>query len=418
MKTFNQSEIIKLVLLWLMFTATAPFYFHYAIPYHPYKIIVFLGLLYMLLLMFNRNSIQLGNKVIISIFVIQTIYSLLAALLQSTFLGVDMMYFNLSIQLVAVTIVYLYVYTFFNIHKLSISTIYVLVLMGSLGFIAFILGLLGMLKPISIFPFDNPTYANFILTFSNAYHEVGNGFLIRISGYFGEPGSFAHYLTMVILINKLYDYSKKLEFALIFLGVFTLSLAFFVSISLYILFFYTKIKYAIFIMFLLLIAVTSFFAIDKYKDDIPIVNAINHLTLGRLEQSDDDVKLFAGDNRTQKFLYSKDAFFKSPYIGHGLSAYGNPKSEFHGKLCCNILDPLATHGIIGVLIFYMLFFYWLFIIFDFKKGRIDYVSLGVFLIIFANFFQRPGFYSGLFGYFMYIFLVEASIWRAKKLTKS
>ena len=41
LKTLNQSEIIKLVILWLMFTATAPFYFHYAIPYHPYKIILY-----------------------------------------------------------------------------------------------------------------------------------------------------------------------------------------------------------------------------------------------------------------------------------------------------------------------------------------------------------------------------------------
>ena len=256
-----------------------------------------------------------------------------------------------------------------------------------------------------MFPYDNPIYTNFILTFSKSHFELGNKIFMRIAGYFDEPGTFAYYLTITILINKLYDYSKKLELTLIFLGMLTFSLAFFVSISLYILFFYTKIKHAIFTMFMLLTIITTFFVVEKYRDDFPFANQMIHLTLDRLKPAYKDVQLFAGDNRTQKFLYSKDAFFKSPLIGHGLSAYGNPKSEFYGKLCCNILDPLATHGIIGVLFFYMLFFYWFFIIFDFKKGRIDYVSLGVFLIVFANMFHRPGFYNGLFGYFIYIFLL-------------
>jgi len=411
----NRFDVYHYLFLWVLFTATAPFYFHLAIPYHPYKFIVLLGLFYMLYVMLIRNYIQSGNKVIMSILAIQVVYSILAALLQSTFLGVDVLYFNLSIQLVAVAIVYVYVYSFFSIHKLAISAIYVFFFMGVLGLGAFLLGAAGVLKPISVFPPGNPLYTNFVLTFSNAYYELGNMFVIRVAGYFDEPGSFAYFLTMVLLINKLYNYSKKLEFALIFLGVFTLSLAFFVSVVLYILIFYMKVKHIKLMVFLSLLAVASLILVEEYKDDVVIINTIHELTINRLKPTNDDTKLFAGDNRTQKFLWSKDAFFKSPYIGHGMSAYGNPKSEFYGKLCCNILDPLATHGVIGVLIFYMLFFYWLFIIFNFKKGTMDYVSMGAFLIVFANFFQRPGFHGGLFGYFIFIFLVEASIWRRKNL---
>lgn len=405
-----------LLLLWAMFTATAPFYLHLAIPYHPYKFIIAFGLGYMLYALSFRKEVRLGNKVIISILALQIVYSIMASVLQSTFLGVDRLYINLSIQLVAVTIVYIYVYTFFNINKLALSTSYIFISMGVLGGVAFFLGAVGVLKPVSMFPSDNPLYTNFLLTFSNAYYEVGNSYIIRIAGYFDEPGSFAYFLTITLLINKLYDYSKKIELALIFLGVFTLSLAFFISVFLYILFFYIKIRHTKIIVLLILSMIASIFVIEEYKDNNATVKLIHELSIGRLKLAEnDDVKLISGDNRSQKFLWSKEAFFKSPYIGHGMSAYGNPRSEYYGKLCCNILDPLATHGLIGTVIFFMLFFYWFYTIFDFKKGTLDYVSLGAFLIVIANLFQRPGFHGGLFGYFVYIFLVEASLWRKKNI---
>jgi len=400
----------KLVLLWILFTATVPFNFHLAIPNHPYKILVFVGLLWIVFKLLQCKSLKFGNNFIVGILLIQASYSLIAAYLQVFILGFDFMYINLTIQLVAVLIVYIYIQSLYSIHKVAISSIFVIAFIGVLGVTAFFLGLAGILKPIGMFPSDNPYYTNFFLTFSNAYYAFGNSTIIRIAGFFDEPGAFAYYITMTLLLNKIYNYSKKIEILLVFVGVFTFSLAFFVSLSLYFLFFYFSVRNigSLFLVAALVLSAIGF--VVHMKDDNEYAGIIYELTVRRLHIAQgDDVKIVRGDNRSQKFIWSKEAFLQSPLIGHGMSAYSNPNSEFYGKLCCNILHPLATDGLIGTFIFYLLFIYW--ILYIVSRRNIDIVSLGAFMIVFANFFQRPGFYGGLYGYFIFIFLVEATIWR-------
>lgn len=408
----NKLDAYNYLFLWVLFTATAPFYFHLAIPFHPYKWLVFLGLLFMVVRLFKNKSFNIGNRQIVVILLIQMTYSLAAALLHETFLGVDLIYINLALQLLAVLIVYTYINTFFNVDKVAISVLYVIAVIGVLGGGAFALGIAGILKPVNTFPPDTNLYTNFVLTFSNTYYEIGNVVFMRTAGFFDEPGAFAYFITMSLLVNKLYGYSKKIELLLIFVGFITFSLAFYISMFLYFIVFYFRRRNAVLVIFVVTLVALLVLLVDRFKDENEIVNVVYELTIKRFTPAKD--KIIEGNNRAQKYIWSKEAFVKSPLIGHGISAYSNPDSEFHGKLCCNILDPLATHGVLGTFIFYLLFMYWFLIIITHSK--LDLVALGAFLIVVANFFQRPGFHGGLFGYFIYIFLVEATIWRQRNKT--
>lgn len=411
----KRSDLKHLALIWLLFTSTAPFQFFAAIPYHPYKVLALASTLLMVLSI-DFNNIRNANRIILAIIAIQFLYSLLAAFLQGFIIDIDYLYFNLSIQLVVDLVCYIYVKQFYSIDKISISVVYAMALMAVLGSIVVILGFLVNLQPFATsLPVEGyREFNNYILTFSSSVPDWGSFSIIRSSGYFDEPGAFAYYIVFALLLNKLYNYSKKLEILLLMLGFCTVSLAYIVSFVLYILLFGIggrRSKY-----FFLILAIISSAAIYIYQDressDVSL--GLYQLTIERtLIEETSDTKLVHGDNRTENLISSKEAFLKSPLIGHGQSAHNDPRSEFAGRLCCNILYPVAAHGIIGLLIFFAIFFYWgLYIIFH---RPFDTTSFGAFVILLANMFQRPGFQDGSFGYLLFVFLLEATIWRRRWL---
>lgn len=412
---FSRSDIKYVVLIWILFTSTAPFEFYAMVPYHPYKMLVVLIVAIMLAIML-LFGIKKSNNVIFYILIIQAVYSLLtiyihAISLDSFSMEDGSIYLNLFIQLIVVLISFAFINNYGLLHKVAISTIPVMVIMAAFGVIILLLGLVVNIQPFSFTALaDHRDISNYILTFSSSVSDFGFGSIIRSAGYFDEPGTFAYYITIVLLINKMYGYSKRAERMLIGFGLCTMSLAFFISVILYYFIFGILEGRLKVVIWMAVIVGLLFSAIVEFKDRSEIGRVVYELTVYRVMPPDEsEDKLFKGDNRSENFAYAKQAFLQAPFFGHGMSAHTNEKNEFVGKLCCNPLHPLATEGLVGTFIYFLVFIYWGILIL--RNKSFDYISAGAWIIIFINMMQRPGFSGGTFGYFVFIFLLEATRWR-------
>ncbi len=322
-------------------------------------------------------------------------------------------YINLLIQLVVVYFCYIYVKRFIGIKVLGESFVWIIASIQILGLIVFIGGLAGFIEPVSSYTAPGSRLINnYLLSFSppEAVTHFDSGSLIRIAGFFDEPGTNAFYIITAIVINRLYGYSRTAERILFIGGVATLSLAFFISA--FVFYFFLLImnrKYISFSIFLVLFLIT-FTAINEYKDKSDFTQSLYELTVYRVQTDNiQEEKLFAGDNRSQNFRASIDAFAKAPLFGYGKNAHSNPKSEFYGKLCCNPMHPFATEGIVGVIVYFQIIIMWTLLVW--VRGHSNGTLLVLWLIIALNLAQRPGFHHGALGYFVFILLLEATRWR-------
>ena len=409
----------SLILIWILFTSTSPFQFYAMVPHHPYKLLTFFVVVSMLTLMirdrrglFSNNS----NNIIYYIILIQSVYSFLAIFIHSFSLDIflienGLVYLNLFIQLIVVLFSFAFICSYGLIHKLAVSMIPVMVIMAGFSAVIFFLGLIINLQPFSFTALsDHRDINNYILGFSSSVSEYSFGSVIRSSGYFDEPGTLAFYIVIAMLLNKMYGYSKIAEYFLIAFGLCTVSLAFYISLILYYFIFGIIERRLRVVLWLVVIVLTLSLTIFEFSNKSELGRVVYELTVHRIMPPDEsENKLFKGDNRSENFEYAKQAFFQSPFFGQGMLAHSSEKNEFFGKLCCNPLHPFASDGFVGTLVFFLIYIYWGFYILN--KRPFDYISAGSWFIIFVNMLQRPGATGGTFGYFVFIFLLEASRWR-------
>lgn len=412
---FSGNEIKHVILVWILFTSTAPFQFYAIVPYHPYKFLV-LYVAVVMLLVILRDGIKKSNNIIFYIIIIQAFYSIFSIYIHVAFLDNfsiedGYIYINLFIQLIVVFICFTFINSLSLVHKVAVSMIPVMSVMAAFGMLTLFLGVLVNLQPFSFTAIaDHRDISNYILTFSSSVADFGFGSIIRSAGYFDEPGTLALYITITLLINKMYGYSKLAERMLVCFGLSTMSMAFFISVILYYFIFGILEGRLKVVIWMAVIVGILFAAIVEYRDKSEIGRVVYELTVYRVLTDDiTDDRLFHGDNRSENLTYAKQAFIQAPFFGLGMSAHTNEKSEFFGKLCCNPLHPFATDGLVGTFVFFLVFIYWGFYIL--KQKPFDYISAGAWIIIFANMLQRPGATGGTFGYFVFIFLLEASRWR-------
>lgn len=414
----SSRDKIFLVMVWILFTSVEPFQFYAIVPYHPYKILVFFVAFVFLFILLSRN-VKLNFDIPICIIILHLFYTLLAIGIHLVSLhnfspDDAVIYINLFLQLVVILITYLFVVKTISIHMLAISMIRIMMLMAILGMLSLFLIYFFNFQPVSytIRP-GVRDISNFIITFATGIQDNNFASIVRSSGYFDEPGTFAYFLTVALLLNKLYGYSKKAERYLIIFGFCTLSLAFMITLFLYLIVFGVIEKRYKFIAIFIGVISSFVVLINIYKEENEFGKQVYELTMYRLQSDGTDDKLINGDNRSENLSYAYQAFLKAPLFGHGMNAHVNEKNEFYGKLCCNPLHPIATDGIIGTLVYFLLFIVWGFYIV--KGSRIDFLSAGAWFIILVNLIQRPGFLAGPFGYFVFIFLFEATKWRKMQL---
>jgi hypothetical protein len=414
----NFKDFLNLILIWSMLTSAAPFMFFSAIPGHPYKILIAVGLAITSLFLLAKGKVKIPDKIIIFILISQTF---LIVFPFSFFHGQfhQLAYIAISLQYLATLVLYVYVHNFYPFQKMVKSLIYLMSLMVILGAIAFVLGLMGKIEVFSIHEnIGNGTAYNFILTYSNTITVIGKSIIIRVASFFDEPGTFAYFITFTLLINKIYGFSQKMEWILIVGGICTLSLAFYITIILYLILFYgnwKKFKY----FFLGLVIISSLFLyINNSRYDSPNNAKIYELTIGRTKQTQESDKIVSGDNRSELFAIAFEAFIDSPIIGQGIGYREDVNGKYYKiYFGANLFSPLAQGGIIGFTITFLPFFYWTYLVFVSSNSRNKGILISSWTIVAVNFLQRPE-VQGFFTYFVIILLIESTKFYLKNTSQN
>lgn len=362
----------SLILLWICVTSTAPFIF-YSWPYHPYKILTFACLLIIVIQMLLHKERKIFDFNFFSIIVIQIAYYLFI-----TFYHNDTSYLNLCIQLISLFILISYINGFIGFRLFVKSYIYVIMGMGFGGTIIFFLHAVIGVPPLFSVQYSASGTSYFLwLTTSNVYFDVANIRLLRYSGFFDEPGTFALFSIFAILLNKIYFNNTKVEAWLIAVTIFTLSLAFYFVMFIYFLFFYinkSNVKY----LFIAVLAIGFSYVYMKNNLSNDTVNKLYEFTFKRFELNDKDE--LADNNRADLSQHDKNIFYKYPILGSG-----STQEEIYGS---NLFSVFAQYGVVGSLFYYAFLVYFLLqiIIAGEKRG---YFYFKIFLLILLNFYHRP-----------------------------
>ena len=250
----------------------------------------------------------------------------------------------------------------------NVSFLTIQALMGAVGFVLFFAGVLPVISTFIEFDGHKGLFYGLFTT------TVSTDGLVRVAGFFDEPGAFAFWGVVALLFNKLFVDNKKVEIALIVGLVSTLSMAFFIQMAMYFLLFYRKRRSNMFvygIMFLMLLLVIA-----------SISPELNDAIFGRFQVNEETGRL-EGDNRTAHSLVCLAIWQSSPLMGVGgnnMIAIADRMGEFVGA---NPFVFLAMDGIIGQIVLWLPLFY----VFVLGKYRKEYRYTA--LILFLGFMQRP-----------------------------
>ncbi len=219
------------------------------------------------------------------------------------------------------------------------------------------------------------------------------GDLIRPSGIFEEPGSFAMYAVIVTMYNDILGKNQKLNFLIIFMIIFTGSLA---GLSMSILYFFTsnsmrskknkKIRLIIIFAIVFTVIVSAF-------------STSNSGTVFELFYSDrisiDDGKL-SGDNRSNQ-IYEFFSLVNKDILLKGSKAIGIQNETDQSS---NPFSIVYAYGLIISIPYYFILSYLIYVTFSKGIGR-SYSSFGLFLLL----LQRPYLY-----HMSWSILIASLIW--------
>lgn len=239
------------------------------------------------------------------------------------------------------------------------------------GTIGVLLVLMGLLHPIFEFKEMDMRPGYFFGLFTTNTYAYG---LVRNAGFFDEPGALAFWGIYALIINKLFIKNKRIEILLIFGLLSTLSLAYFIQLSLYFWFFYKDHRIKSIIYILTFIIVLKVFASFNEVMDQAI--------FGRLEFNEETGKL-NGDNRSDLMKVCWEIFKTSPIIGQGTTHLIEISKELNVFVGANAFLTLASDGIIGQIIVFSPFFFLLYL------AKYDKKYIGAFWILIVGFLQRP-----------------------------
>lgn len=372
---FKNLQLIRnnkpLLLLWITLTSTAPFIF-YSWPFHPYKLLTFVGLFLMSVQIVIKKDKKIFDFRIFSVITLQISYYVFASFYHNDFSNL-----NLCIQLISLFVIVTYINGFIGFRKFVKSYIDIMLVMAIGGTLIFFIHLLIGVKPLFIVQYSASGKSYFLwLTTANIFLDDFNIRILRYSGFFDEPGTFALFSFFAIILNKIYFQNKRIELWLIILTVFTLSIAFYVSMIVYFVFFYlTRSNLRNIVIIITVLSVASFYIIKNKEDSA--IGKLYEFTFKRFEVNDSGL---TGDNRVELSKHDKTVFYEYPVLGAG-----STKMEIYGS---NFFAVFAQYGIIGSLFYYAFLVYFVLqIIMMNRKDRFFYFRILILLLI--NFYSRP-----------------------------
>lgn len=373
----------------------------YSIPAKP--IIAVCTILLLCIFILSAHNRDTYKKPIAYIYIIQIVSALGLMLVH-----LDTAYINFALQLFIVFLIFLLLKDKLYIRFIN-HFINFIVIMAILSVITFFLCLVFNLSPYSEFinP-DGRSGYNFLICFTNVFFDVGSFKIIRPSGFFDEPGTMAFYIVIAILLNDLTLDSNKKRIILIISGIFTLSIAFYFLLIIYLMF-RMKMKYIPHLLgSLLLAAIISGILISRLDSEKQEV--IYSYTLGRIDnlfsKQEESETYFKGDNRSDLIQLSLASIADSPIVGQGLSYSTNPKSvAYEGFVGANPLTLYAIHGLVGGIIFslHVIYYFWICL----NKIKFD-LAIKSSLILLLLILQRPDYVGGILPYINIVLLLYAT----------
>lgn len=330
-----------------------------------------------------NNKIKLFKKQVLYIISIQSMCWILYV-----FLHRDILYIERIVYLLLANFMLLCLYNCRGgIYRFIEKYNTFILLMALGGVFCFLLVFLVGFQPILNFVNkDGRTAYFYILTSTNVL--IGN--IIRYAGYFDEPGAMAYWGIWALIINNLYINNKKLGKWLMISLSFTFSLAYYIQIFLYLIFF----KLRTFKHLLISIFVIVFITCSLYYTSLQYPVLYN-FTFGRIEMN--DAGELKGDNRTELAEKAKIEFEHAPVFGNGITKMS--KLEYMSE---NPYETLAYDGIVGTIITYLPLLYLWYI-----GGRNVRLSI---IILLVGFLQRP-FHHFIIFYFMIYCLVLMELYQ-------
>lgn len=337
-----------LIVLWLFITSTAPWIF-FRWPGHPYKMLTFICLSFFTgMLLVKINEIKFSKYLFIVLFT-QVVFYFFMYLYHN-----DLANLSLILQLVSLLITITFIKCFLSIKMFVKSYIYIMLITGIGGALAFFIHLFIGITPVFRIEYGNEVSYFLGLTTTNVFIDNGSLRMLRFSGFFDEPGNFGLYSLFAIILNKIYFNKKNIEIVLILVTCLTLSVAFYFSIFIYlILFYFNKKNWHYFFLFIFFVVVVYF--ILQYFDN-PIIELINKMTFSRVQETSED---FSGSNRGGLMANDYNVFIDNPLLGAG---YSNP--QIFGS---NFFSIFARYGIIGAVFYYLMLLYLLITLIKFNN---------------------------------------------------
>jgi hypothetical protein len=386
-----------MVVLTALVIFSPPLFFIERYSLTPYNKPIILGLIIALaILTFHQLSV---TKAVISLGFVQLAQA--TALLALPFIhmtygyGFDSGYFSLSFQILAGLTLFLVLANSGRASMFARFWVNLHLVIGLLGLAAFIAGILFNLQPLDTF-LKRPYY-DFGLTYTNIYYQIGSVKLIRVAGFYDEPGTFAFYMTFALLLARLYGMARWKEMLLLAFGLTSLSMAFMVVVLLWAAFSLNA-RYIKYVVLFALAVIIGFGQTEPEVRDFAY-----KVTIDRFRPATSGKRLIQGDNRTAIMRENYVAFRDSPYIGHGLHYEDYVGNQYRRSFIANPVAPLATHGVFGativnlhviILIFVLMF-----------TGRLtprDRVY--ILLTLLVTLAQRPTTING-FGYLLFILMI-------------
>ncbi len=357
-----------------------------------------LGLIALLALLYaHRLTIQRSVAELTFLQLLQAALLLTLPFLHQTFgYALDRGYFSLAIQVLASAALLLVFANARRSRQLADFWVNLHLVMGVFAVLVFVGGVAINLEPISTFS-DRPYY-DFGLAYTNIYYQIGGLKLIRVAGFYDEPGTFAFYMTFALLLCRLYNLPRWKEALLVVCGMTTISMAFFVVVALWGLFTLNRRS----IKYLVLFAALLTLALGRASPEVR--DYAYSVTLDRFNVSTAGDRLLKGDSRTPIMRDNYRAFTDSPVLGHGLHYEDYVGARYTWSFIVNPAAPFATHGALGALIVNLHVI--VLIILLIRTRRLSrYDKAFVLLTLIATLAQRPVTING-FGYLLFILMIH------------
>jgi len=357
-------------LLWLVLTSSAPFIF-YLWPFHPHKILIFTGLVIFILMITKIPKLSKFDVGLLGVIFIQILYLTFCLVYRN-----DSSYINIVIQLVSLVITIQFILDHIGFSAFVKSYINIILIMGIGGVITFFVHYFVGIHPIFSVYYTDLKATHFLgLTSTNVFID-GDFRFMRFAGFFDEPGRYALFSILAIILNKVYFNNRRVELLLILVTIFSFSFAGYVNLIVYYLFFMLKKSNLKYFIVSLLIVFAAVFYLNTSNN--PSLKLVKKYTIERFAL--DDSGQLSNNNRTEHEEYNKIIFQKYPLLGST-----KKENKVRGS---NLYAIIAEHGVIGSFFYYLFLVYMIIISLKLDR-RIRFILIKIIMLILLNVYHRP-----------------------------